>query len=114
MSLGLRHSRPSGWRRPRPEGQGGGRLRAAGGGDAGRRAGEPGPWSLPALRRGQHSATGSDLLLELSRIFGRRRGDAPRGTLGSFRDRDLVAHGGGSPRGGGLSSRGFSPGSPKG
>src|SRR5919112_1424746 len=59
-------------------GQGGGRLRAAGGGDAGRRAGEPGPWSLPALRRGQHSATGSDLLLELSRIFGGRRRDGRR------------------------------------
>ena len=46
-----------------PGQQRGGRLCAPGGGDAGRRAGEPGARCLAALRRGQHRAAGSHLLL---------------------------------------------------
>ena len=56
-----------------------GRLRALGGGDAGRRAGEPGARGLPALGRGQPGAAGGDLLLELPRGAGWRSRDAPRG-----------------------------------
>src|SRR5215212_8373781 len=51
---------------------------------------------------GKHRAAGGDLLLELPRIAGGCRRDAPRGALGALRDRDLVAHCGVAHRRSGL------------